>query len=398
MAINFKTPSELGDDYLALLKVLKPEVNTDQTDSDWYVRSRVVGGMVAGIYADQRKIADDAFPQSARREALERHLNMYFDEGFNAATTSEGFARVVGVIGTPVPAGLQFLYQPNGNAYQSTEDVTLSATAQLIPIQSVGTGQVQNLLSGAPLLISTPPSGLSPDASASGDIGDGRDAETNEEAAARVLARIRSAPRGGTESDYQQWAIASDPSVVSASIVRFNRGLGTVGVYISAGTANIDEALDEGQPIVLTPSVDLLETVQDYIDVLAPLTDCPIVYAPTLVPIDVTIHVRFNSGNKDTIPTGETLTQGELVEREVSRALYKTPTGGRKLGGSGYVLASEIEETVDKNLSFGPVTFGDKLQILTDRDVDDLSASGANRGVLSTEQAVPGVITIIEIT
>lgn len=398
MAINFKTPSELGDDYLALLKVLKPEVNTDQTDSDWYVRSRIVGGMVAGIYADQRKIADDAFPQSARTEALERHLNTWFNEGFNPATPSEGFARVEGVSGTLISTGLQFLYEPTGNTYQSTEDVTLSATAGLIPIQSVGTGQAQNLLSGAPLLISTPPGGLSPNASASGDIGDGREAESNEEAAARILARMRSSPRGGTEEDYRQWAIASDPSVVSASIVRWVRGMGTVGVYISAGTSDIDAALDEGLPIVLTPSEDLIETVQEYIDTLAPLTDCPLVYAPTLVEIDVTMNVRFNSGDKDTIPTGQTLTQGELVEREISRALYKTPTGGRRFNGIGYVLASEVEEMVDKNLSFGPVTTGEKLLIVTDRQVDDLSASGANRMILATEQAVPGVITIVEIT
>lgn len=398
MAINFKTPSELGDDYLTLLKALKPEVNTNQTDSDWYIRSRVVGGMVAGIYADQRLIADDAFPQSARHDALERHLNLYFGAGFNGATPSEGSAVVNGTIGTILPAGLQFLYQPNGNAYQSTAAVTLSASAQLVPIQSVSTGQSQNLLSGAPLLVSTPPSGLNPNAAASGNIADGRDAETDEEAAARVLARIRSAPRGGTEEDYRQWAVAADPSVVSASIVRFIMGLGTVGVYISAGTSNIDEAIDNGDPVVLTPSNTLLETVQDYIDGVSPLTDCPTVFAPVLVPINVTMHVRFNSGNSSTVPTGQTVSQAELVKREISRALYKTPTGGRRFGGIGYVVAAEIEEMLDRNLSFGPVTVGAKLQIVTDRDIDDLSASGANRMILPEEQAVPGTLTIVEIT
>lgn len=398
MALDFKTPSELGDDYLALLKVLKPEVNTDQTDSDWYVRSRVVGGAVAGVYADQRLIANDAFPQSARHDALERHLNMYFGAGFNPAQPSDGEVTVTGTIGTDVPQGTQFLYEPNGNTYQSTQDVTLAATAQNIPVESVGTGQGQNLLSGAQLTISSPPAGLNNTAAASGNIGDGRDAETDEEAAARILSFIRSKPRGGTASDYMQWALEADPSVVSASVVRFPLGLGTVAVYISAGTANIDEALDNNQDIVLTPSVGLIAAVQDYIDGLAPLTDCPTVYAPNLVAIDVTMKVRFSSGNKDTIPTGQSLSQGDLVKREIKRALYETPTGGRIFDGSGFVVAAELEEMVDKNLGFGPVTVGNKVAIVTDRDISDLSASGANRGILPSEQPIPGTITIIELT
>ena len=47
MAIVYKTPSEVGDQFLLLVKNLKPSVNINQTDSDWWVRSRAVGGVVA---------------------------------------------------------------------------------------------------------------------------------------------------------------------------------------------------------------------------------------------------------------------------------------------------------------------------------------------------------------
>ena len=90
MALLFKTPSQISTEYLEQLKTLKPEVDISRTDSDWYIRSRVVGGVLSGAYADQRKIADDAFPQSARREALEKHLNVYFDSGFLASTVAQG--------------------------------------------------------------------------------------------------------------------------------------------------------------------------------------------------------------------------------------------------------------------------------------------------------------------
>lgn len=398
MSINYKTPQQIADQYLLWLKTLKPEVNTSQTDSDWWVRAQVVGGVFSGIYADQKKISDDAFPQSARREALEKHLNLYFDEGFTDATQALGNVLVSGATGSIIPVSTQFQYEPNGNLYTATSTVNFgSAATASVPVLSVSTGQNQNLLEGAELSLPSPPAGVNPTAIVyGGNLSDGRDIETNEQASARILAQVRTPLAGGKVSDYEKFALDASTSVTSAKVIRFPFGFGTVAVVITAGTTDIDTAIDNGDPIILTPSAALVQAVQDYIETKNPTTDCAFVIAPAEISIDATVRVRFASGNASSILTGQTLTQEQLVQREVRRAIYKTPPGGRNLGGSGFVVASEIEEVLDLNLGADPYTLGNYAEILLDRQVDDLSASGANRMILANEVAVPGVITVIE--
>lgn len=399
MAIDFKTPSEIYTEYSTRLKGLKPQVNTDQTDSDWYVRGKVLTGFGSGIYADQRLVANDAFPQRARHDAVGRHLEMWLNDTFRSPQPSVGLALTTGATGSAIAVGMQYVYGPNGNAYQATSGVNFgAATAVLVPVQSVSTGQAQNLLSGAPLTISpSPPAGVNPIAMASGDIADGRDSEQDSEAAARVLAFIRSPIAGGTASDYRNWAVAADPSVVAATVLRYVNGFGSLAVVVTAGTTDIDGALDAGQSVTQIPTPALIATVQAYIEALRPVNDCVQVVGPSSLAINVTARVRFASGGLTTIPAGQTLTQQALVQREVQRAIYKTPPGGRTLGASGYVVASEIEDTIDLGLSSGPYIFG-KLSVLLDRQVDALyGVSGPNYPLFATQVPIPGVITVVDL-
>lgn len=400
MAINYLTPEEIADQYLLYLKNLKPEVNTGQTDSDWWIRSRVVGGLISGVYADQLKISNDPFPQSARREALEKSLFTYFGEGFKQATQAVGTLLVgAAATGATIPIGTQFQYNPNGNIYTSTETLTFTdAVTGTIAVISVNSGQDQNLLLGASLSLPSPPAGVNSAATVYGDnISDGRDVESNEEASARILRQIRTPLAGGKVDDYIQFALDADPSVTSAGVIRYPFGFGTVAVVITAGTTDIDTALNNGQPIVIIPSDALVDTVQAYIETQNPITDCATVLAPASAQQDVTVSVRFASGDSTTVISGQTLTQAELVQREVKRAIYKTPPGGRVLGASGYVVCSEIEEVIDSNLSAGPYAVGNIAQILVDRQVADLSATGANRLLSNNEVALPGTITVIDL-
>lgn len=398
MAIVFKTPTDVANEYLAELKGLKPELNTDQTDNDWYIRSRVIGGVAAGIYADQRQLANDPFPQRARRDAIAKHLETYFeapDNQFKPATQANGVVMVSGDIGATVPAGMQFLYAPNGNAYQTTESIVLEAPTGAVEAISVAAGQNQNLLAGATLQVTSPPAGIESSATVLEDFADAREAETTSEAAQRVLDRIRQPLSVGRESDYIQYAREADPSVVSASVRRYPFGLGTVAVYITSGTTDIDAAVDSGTDVTIIPSDQLVETVQDYLESNKPITDCVTVLKPTPLEIDVTVRVRLKQGDLDTILSGQTITQRALIQREVKRALYKTPVGGYVFDDVGYIVNSVIEETIDVGLSASPETVG-KLAILLDRQVDDLAASGANRMILPNEAPIPGTITVVE--
>lgn len=401
MAIIFQTPQQTAQDYLTHLQSLQPQINTSQQDSDWYIRAQVVGGLFAGVYADQRLLANDPFPQSARHDALGRHLFTYFGNtsqgSFLSATNASGYVAVFGASGSVLTSGTQFSFTPNGNTYQATASATLAGATgnnsyALVPVVSLGQGQAQNLLSGAPLTVSNPPAGILSSASASGNLADGTDAETDAEAAARILARIQQPPAGGTASDYAAWA-ESVLGVTSASILRFPFGYGTVGIVITSGTTDIDEALNNGQDVVQFPSQSLIDQVQAYIDSVRPLNDCAYVMAPSGVTVNATVAVTYASGvpGDGTIPPGQTLTQDQLVQREVQRAIYKTPAGGV----NGYVIASTIEQTIDAGLSASGLVVGLYAQIVTDRQIQPLSASGYNFPLLGTQLPQPGIISVI---
>jgi len=396
MTLTIRTPKELADDYLANLKALRPEVNIDQEDSDWWIRSRVVGGVAAGLSSDLNKLSNDCFPQSARREALEQHLITYFGSGFIAATYAQGDVLVWGASGSILPGGQRFLHASSGNEYQPTEEYTIPAAGSgTVTVKSVVTGQAQNLLYGTTLQIQSPPAGVTASAVVTGSgITDGRDEETDAQAAARILQRIRNPVRGGTEADYITWTLASDTTVVAAKVLRHFYGLGTNVVVVSAGTTDIDSAIDNAETINLVPDAELLDKVQTYIDGYNPNTDAVYCIAPTPVAINVTATVQFESGTGSTTPAGANATQLELFEREIKRAIYKTPVGGRVIGDYGYVMLNEIEAMIDLNLANGTVSTGIKYQIVKDRQVSNLSATGANRRILSTEIAIPGTLNI----
>lgn len=398
MAIVIKTPRQVAQEYLDNLKGLRPEINTDQNDSDWWVRSRVVGGVGAGIYADLSRVSNDAFPQSARREAVDKHLEVWFGTGLRDATYANGNIAVTGsTTGLSIVANTQFIHGPTSKVYVATSTVVLTdAVTGSVPVQSVNRGQSENLLPGTVLTFSTPIAGFETSATVlSPGITDGRNEETTQEGAERVLQRIRNPTRGGTEADYQVWALAADPRVISARINRFVYGLGTVQAVISAGTSDIDEAIDNDEPVVVQPSEDLKAAVLEYVDALNPITDVVYVDGPEELSVDVSVSVAFVDGDKDTIVPDAGVSQGTLVEREVRRALYKTPIGGRDVNGTSEVRAADIEEQIDYNLSSSPYTIGLKYQIVGDRQVT-ISGGSPNLSIASNEVAVPGTITVTD--
>lgn len=398
MPVN-KTIDQHFQVYRSYLLGLKPTANVDTTDSDWWIRGRTVAGVASGLSTDIEKVGQDAFPQSARREALLRHIFAYFAENnFKPATVASGPMLVTGdALAGPFTAGLQATHAQSGNVYVTTEEFSLNASGEgSVNVQSILAGQSQNLQTGAELAIGSPPSGLdSTGIVGTGGISDGTNEETEELAAQRVLDRMRSSARGGNEVDYIVWA-KSVTGVTGASLLRWVYGLGTVGVIITSGTTDIDAALDADPPqaIDFTPSLDLIEDVQDYIDSVDPSTDCAFVFAPVEVEIDVTVACKFKTGDKDTVLSGQTLTQGELVEREVKRAIYKADTGGTKIGSTGYLLKKDIEDMIDTKLSAQGEILGETLQIVVDRVVSNLDGVNANYELAPNERPLPGTIAI----
>lgn len=404
MAIIFKSPDDVADEYLTHLKAIKPTADVNQPDNDWWIRAKVSGGVVAGAYSDQRKASDDAFPQSARREGVLRHLKTWKNEdNFRPATASIGTVIVTGTNASTVTLGAELSYGPNGNTYETTEAVVLDGTSGEVEVQSVNVGQSQNLTAGAVLTFTSPPAGInSATIVAAPGLLDGKNEETEDEAASRVLAFIQTPPKGGHSSDYEQWAFDASSAVSFARCLRFPNGLGTIGVIITAGTTDIDTALDEEQTIQLEPSQDTIDAVEAYIETVRPEGDCFTVRGATLVEIDVEVRCKFVTGDKDTLLPEFEMTQGELAIREVKRAIYKTTVGGVKIDGIGYVTEKSINDMLSSKIGAendGATVTGETAQVLVDQDVEIAGADDGenlNKSVNVNEKPIPGTITIVD--
>jgi uncharacterized phage protein gp47/JayE len=406
---TFPTPSSIQQQYLQILKSLKPSFNPNDPNSDFVIRGKAVSGLASGLYGDQQKVNNDTYISSARLEALLLHGQDLGISRQPATAAKTPQARITGTDGTLInPGDLTFLYAPTNVVYTNTTGGTIAGGLLDLEVECTVVGQVGNIVAPDDLQVVAPPPGVDPTSSLLQNMADGADIETVDSYRARLLSRRQQPPAGGNEIDYPNFAFEADPSVRSAFIRRFGRGLGTVDIYITTGTTDIDTAVTQGQAILRIPGPATLAAVQAYYNANVPYTDCPAVYAPTEVDIDVTVKVVLAAGlTLASVPANATynplgLTCQQLIEREVGRALYKVPVGGRIVPGNtqGQVVAADIEESLDEWLSAvsNQNTGGSigKLPILADRQVQPLDPPNVNKVIVQNQLVAPNIITVIQ--
>lgn len=108
----------------------------------------------------------------------------------------------------------------------------------------------------------------------------GADQEGDSALRARLVQRLANAPGAGTVDDYERWTLEV-PGVTRAWILPANQGPGTVGITF---------VMDE-DPIDIVPSSTKVAEVQAYLDARRPEPTAVLVFAPTLLSVDFTIHV-----------------------------------------------------------------------------------------------------------
>jgi hypothetical protein len=403
----FPTPSQIDLAYRQILKSIKPSINTNDENSDFIIRGRAFTGVVSGLYGDQQKVNNDTWVFSSRPDALLNHgadLNLPMQPATEAECPD---VQIPGVNGTIVnPGDLTFLYIPTNVLYTNISGGTVALGVIDLVVRCEIPGQIGNIAAPDTLQVVSPPNGIGSVATLIQSMADGSDPESPDSYRQRLLSRKQNPPAGGDQADYISFAFAGDSSVRSAFLRRFGRGLGTVDIYITAGTTDVDTAITNGISIVRIPSSIVLANVQAYINSHDPLTDCAVVYAPTEQTYPVTVEVILASGltlssvPSDAVNNPLGLTVQQIIQREVGRPLYKLPVGGRVLPGSitGFVTASDIEESLDVWLSAAkdPITglFIGKLPILADRLCLPLAFPNVNAPVGANILPKPGVVTV----
>ena len=285
------------------------------------VFSRVLGNLAHNQYGYLDFIARQIMPDTATDENLRRWAAIFKVEA-NDATKANGNATFIGENGTVIPADTLW-QRRDGFEYKTTEEAVIASGSAVVPIEAVSAGILGNTENGTTITIVSPISGLD-SAAATGEITGGTDDESNESLLARLLAHIQEPPHGGSESDYNQWAL-SFPGVTRAWVYPNENGDGTVVVRVM-----MDDSYANGIPLAGD-----ITTIQEYIDDLRPVTANVNVAAPIADSLNFSIQLKKADGTTETSSTVR-----EAVIAELKDLIRRTAEPG------GKVLKSKIEEAI----------------------------------------------------
>lgn len=255
-----------------------PNADTSE-DSDAYARASSLAACAEGIYAHQKWMIKQFFPDTADTEFLEKHAGLRGLRRRNATYSAGKGATVSGNPDAVIAVGLQIKTE-DGRFYETTESAVIPASGSVIvAVRSLATGAVQNIKTATKGSFMAAPVGVSTDVVLNNVVGATND-ESDSSLLERLLNKIRRPAAGGNKYDYKDWALEVD-GVEQAYVYPLRRGLGTVDIAITA---------DNG-----VPSDDTVRRAQEYIDQERPVTAKESkVVKPDVTKVNFNIQVKIS--------------------------------------------------------------------------------------------------------
>ncbi len=360
------------------MRSLKPGINLNP-DSDAHVRLAVTAGLGEGLVGDIRATYLDIFPSSAREDALNRFKA---DNRLPDVTGAQwkGTVTAVGIDGALVSPGDVLIAESGERSYRVTVGGTIAMGTVDVTAEADQVGSDYNLDIGELLTFDNPPPNVQDTASVAGTTTQGSNTETVPELRTRIIDHDVQEPAGGNATDYEREALAASPDVLTAIIDRNQpQGAGRLDLYISAGTTNIDEAVDNGDPVLRLAPAPLIAEVQVAIDREMVTTDTVTVRTYTEQVVDVPVFVDPLPGF--VIGGGGPTDITETIQKVVQKYLYGLEANENE---SVIVRVSDIEALLDSQ----------KGITIKDRKVPDLGAGVTNLELDWGILASPGTITV----
>lgn len=255
-----------------------PNADTSE-DSDAYARASSLAACAEGIYAHQKWLIKQFFPDTADTEFLEKHAGLRGLRRRNATYAAGKGATISGNPDAVIAVGLQIKTE-DGRFYETTESAVISASGSaVVAVRSLATGAVQNIKTATKGSFMAAPVGVSTDVVLNDVVG-ATNAESDSSLLERLLNKIRRPAAGGNKYDYKDWALEVD-GVEQAYVYPLRRGLGTVDITITA---------DNG-----VPSDDTVRRAQEYIDQERPVTAKESkVVKPDVTKVNFNIQVKIS--------------------------------------------------------------------------------------------------------
>ncbi|HVJ53443.1 MAG TPA: baseplate J/gp47 family protein [Aliidongia sp.] len=283
----------------------------------------VVGTGMRGLYAKIDFLSRQILPTTSEAEFLQQQGSL-FTLFPKLPSVASGQGTATGTNGVIVPAGSS-LGRADQTIYVTTADATIANGTAVLPIAAVTAGSAANYPAGT-LRFVNPINGVNLTVTiAAPGLAGGLDAETEDEFRARVIERYQNPPQGGAANDYIAWA-----STV-AGVTRVFPFPGWMG----AGTVGVTFVLDD-QVGSIIPSPQTVAAVQAAINARAPVTAVPIVFAPTPLPLDLTIHLIPDSAATRSLVTGnlqaliarEAIPGSTLIFSHIENAVFSAVGAG----------------------------------------------------------------------
>ena len=272
-----------------LIDRIEADIEARLPDADAGVRrtvfntlARVHAGALHSLYGYLDYLSRQVIYTTAEAEYLEQWSTIWGVQRVPAGL-SGGNVTFTGTNGVTVPTGT-IVQSASGWQYRTTADGTIASGTATIAVTALLGGVAGDAVVSTVLDLVQPISGIASTATvASGGLTNGSEVEADSALRARLLARIQTPPHGGAVGDYVAWAL-SVPGVTRAWCFPLYDGPGTVGVTFV-----------RDNDVSIIPDSGEVAAVQAYLDSVRPVTATVIVYAPTAVPLNLTIAAVPNT-------------------------------------------------------------------------------------------------------
>ncbi|HIF5498256.1 TPA: baseplate J/gp47 family protein [Pasteurella multocida] len=257
-------------------------------DSDAYARASSLAACAEGIYAHQKWLVKQFFPDTADTAFLEKHAGLRGLRRRNATYAAGKGATISGNPDAVIAVGLQIKTE-DGRFYETTERAVISAAGSVVvAVRSITTGAAQNIKTATKGSFMAAPVGVSTDVVLNDVVG-ATNAESDSSLLERLLNKIRRPAAGGNRYDYKDWALDVD-GVEQAYVYPLRRGLGTVDIAITADN--------------YVPNDETVRRAQAYIDDERPVTAKESkVVKPDVTKVNFNIQVKISGVSFNDIKT-----------------------------------------------------------------------------------------------
>ncbi len=319
------------------------------------VLALVWAGAVHTLYGFLEWLAKQLFARTAEREALLRAAAPY-GITLTPATFASGEVVATGIPGTLIPVDT-ILRLDASSSYRVTTGQVIDGSGQVnVPVTAVLAGDAANVPAGTSLTFENSILGVLPVATVGVDgIEDGNDEEDIEQLRARYILRLGEPPTGGSDQDYEAWALAV-AGVTRVWVYRHENGLGTVVVRFV-----------RDNDVSIFPDAGAVAAVQAKFASERPTTAEVLAAAPMDLPVAFTIQLTPDNGDTRAAVTaelrdlfrraaqpGDGIGRGKVKLSEIRTAI------GTSAGVTDYVMtipAADVVPGVGELATVGVITW-----------------------------------------